>query len=68
MSLIEAFQPSNELKGEITDVSLTYGVQCRYTAFLAVDASRKTAGAGGTTVAVPVPVPQGVRYDTTVGQ
>jgi Ca-activated chloride channel family protein len=43
-------------------------VQCRYTAFVAVDSTRLTAGMHGVTVAVPVPVPEGVRYETTVGE
>jgi hypothetical protein len=37
-----------------------------YTAFVAVDASERTAGQHGTTVYQAVPVPSGVRYDTTV--
>ena len=37
-----------------------------YTAFVAVDASRRTAGSHGTTVHQAVPVPEGVRYQTTV--
>jgi Ca-activated chloride channel family protein len=37
-----------------------------YTAFIAVDSSRRTEGDHGVTVSVPVPVPDGVRYDTTV--
>jgi len=37
-----------------------------YTAFVAVDSLTKTAGETGTTVAVPVPVPDGVKYETTV--
>jgi Ca-activated chloride channel family protein len=37
-----------------------------YTAFVAVDSMTRTAGGHGTTVVVPVPVPEGVRYDTTV--
>jgi len=61
------YEPSKELKGEMTDLSLEYSVQCRYTAFLAVDSSRVTAGGVGVTVAVPVPVPDGVKYETTVG-
>ena len=38
-----------------------------YTAFIAVDSMTRTAVSFGTTVAQPVPVPQGVRYETTVG-
>ncbi len=55
-----------DLCGEIKQVALEYGLMSAYTAFIAVDSSRKTAGDYGTTVAVPVPVPEGVRYDTTV--
>ena len=32
----------------------------------AIPAQRRTAGDHGVTVAVPVPVPDGVRYETTV--
>jgi Ca-activated chloride channel family protein len=38
----------------------------QFTSFVAVDSSARTAGSSGTTVTVPVPVPEGVRYDTTV--
>jgi Ca-activated chloride channel family protein len=37
-----------------------------YTAFITVDSLRQTVGDLGVTVAVPVPAPEGVRYDTTV--
>jgi Ca-activated chloride channel family protein len=37
-----------------------------YTAFVAVDSLTRTSGEHGTTVFVPVPVPEGVRYETTV--
>jgi hypothetical protein len=37
-----------------------------YTSFVAVDATERTAGERGTTVNQAVPVPAGVRYDTTV--
>jgi Ca-activated chloride channel family protein len=57
---------SPELPGQIKQVALEYGLMSAYTAFIAVDSSRKTAGEHGITVAVPVPVPDGVRYDTTV--
>lgn len=51
---------------QITRVALAYGLMSAYTAFVAVDSAHVTAGHHGTTVAVPVPVPDGVRYDTTV--
>lgn len=55
-----------EVAGSIRQVALEYGLMSPYTAFLAVDSSERTEGTYGTTVPVPVPVPQGVRYDTTV--
>lgn len=61
-----AYDTNPDLPGEIRQVALEYGLMSAYTAFIAVDSSRKTAGDHGMTVAVPVPVPDGVRYDTTV--
>lgn len=55
-----------EVQPQITQVALNYNLMSAYTAFVAVDSSQRTAGSHGTTVAVPVPVPDGVRYDTTV--
>ncbi len=55
-----------DLPQEIKQVALEYGLMSAYTAFIAVDSSRQTAGDHGISVAVPVPVPDGVRYDTTV--
>ena len=43
-----------------------YSLMSAYTSFVAVDASERTAGERGTTVNQAVPVPNGVRYDTTV--
>jgi len=60
------YDTNSDLPGEIRQVALEYGLMSAYTAFIAVDSSRATAGGHGTTVAVPVPVPDGVRYDTTV--
>lgn len=54
-------------KREIRDLALQFGLISAYTSLVAVDSSERTTGAYGTTVAVPVPVPQGTRYDTTVG-
>jgi Ca-activated chloride channel homolog len=53
---------------QIKQVALEYGLMSSFTSFVAVDSSIRTAGDHGTTVAVPVPVPDGVRYDTTVPQ
>jgi Ca-activated chloride channel family protein len=50
----------------ITDTALNYGLVSSFTSFVAVDSASRTEGGHGTTVQVPVPVPKGVRYDTTV--
>jgi Ca-activated chloride channel family protein len=62
----EIHAPSEDLRKEITAASIAYGLLSRYTAFLAVDSSNRTKGNHGYGVHVPVPVPDGVRYDTTV--
>lgn len=51
---------------EIKRVALDYGLMSPFTAFVAVDSTRRTEGSEGTTVPVSVPVPEGVRYETTV--
>lgn len=61
-----AWDDSQDFAAGIKHVALDYGLMSQFTSFVAVDSSVKTAGDGGTTVAVPVPVPQGVHYDTTV--
>ncbi len=60
------YDTNPDLPGEIKQVALQYGLMSAYTAFLAVDTTQTTAGDHGVTVAVPVLVPDGVRYDTTV--
>ena len=55
-----------DLPAEIKQVALEYSLMSAYTAFIAVDSTRVTAGDHGVSVAVPVPVPEGVRYETTV--
>jgi Ca-activated chloride channel family protein len=60
------YDTNPDLPGEIKQVALEYGLMSAYTAFIAVDSSRKTSGDHGVTVNVPVPVPDGVRYETTV--
>ncbi len=56
------------LADRIRDTALAYSLASAFTSFVAVDSSRVTEGDHGTTVHVPVPVPEGVRYDTTVGR
>ncbi len=58
--------PDAALEDKIKRVALDYGLMSAYTAFVAVDSSQRTEGAEGTTVPVAVPVPEGVKYRTTV--
>lgn len=58
---------ADAVRTQITQTALDHGLMSAYTAFVAVDSTRQTAGDYGTTVAVPVPTPEGVRYETTVG-
>jgi Ca-activated chloride channel family protein len=60
------YDSNPDLPGEIKQVALEYSLMSAYTAFVAVDSSRQTAGDHGVSVVVPVPVPDGVRYETTV--
>src|SRR6185369_16148556 len=61
-----AWSGSNDLAADIRSTALEYGLMSAYTSFVAVDASERTAGEHGTTVNQSVPVPDGVRYETTV--
>ena len=61
-----AGDPHGELRDAIRNTALRYQLVSNYTSFVAVDSSLKTAGDHGITVRQPVPVPDGVRYDTTV--
>ncbi len=51
---------------QIRSLALEYSLMSDYTAFVAVDSKTRTTADHGTTVAVPVPVPEGVRYETTL--
>ena len=51
---------------QVKQVALEYGLMSAYTSFVAVDSTQHTAGSFGTTVSVPVQVPEGVKYETTV--
>ncbi len=61
-----AMSPNQDVTGQVKQVALEYGLMSAFTSFVAVDSLTHTQGAYGTTVGVPVPVPEGVRYDTTV--
>lgn len=57
---------ARELPDRVKSVALAHGLMSAYTAFIAVDSSERTEGTHGTTVPQGVPVPAGVRYETTV--
>ena len=58
--------PHGELESSIRSTALEYQLMSDYTSFVAVDTSRQTDGEYGVTVHQAVPVPDGVRYETTV--
>jgi Ca-activated chloride channel homolog len=60
------YEAHAELFDEIRQVALDYGLMSAFTAFVAADSTRRTEGEEGTTVPVAVPVPEGVKYETTV--
>jgi Ca-activated chloride channel homolog len=62
------YEPSPYMAKKVKDVALEYRLLSPFTAFIALDASRRTLGEQGTTVPVAVPVPDGVRYETTVSE
>jgi Ca-activated chloride channel family protein len=62
------YSPSPMITERIRQVALDYSLMSQFTAFIAVDSSRRTEGSQGVTVPVSVPVPDGVRYDTTVNE
>jgi Ca-activated chloride channel family protein len=55
-----------EIAPAIRQVALEFGLLSAETAFVAVDSLTRTAGDQGVTLKVPVPVPAGVPYRTTV--
>ena len=61
-----AGDPYGEIGDAIRDTALHYQLVSNYTSFVAVDSSQKTSGDHGITVRQGVPVPDGVRYETTV--
>jgi len=61
-----AGDPGGELQDTITTTALEHQLMSGYTSFVAVDSRARTAGDHGVTVYQAVPVPDGVRYSTTV--
>lgn len=62
-----AWDAGLDLASEVRSVALEYGLMSAFTAFVAVDSTARTEGSHGVSVAVPAPVPEGVRYETAVG-
>ncbi|VAX41849.1 hypothetical protein MNBD_PLANCTO03-1979 [hydrothermal vent metagenome] len=60
------YEPNPTLAGDVKTIALEHNLMSAFTAFIAVDSSRITEGSTGTTVAVPVRMPEGVKYETTV--
>lgn len=58
---------AGRVKQSVLQTALNHNLMSSWTAFIAVDSMTKTAGNFGTTVVVPSPVPEGVKYETTVG-
>ncbi len=56
----------DRVKSHSLELALKHGLMSAYTSFVAVDSMTRTSGEYGTTVTVPVEMPEGVRYDTTV--
>ncbi len=61
-----AGDPYGELGDAIRSTALRHQLVSNYTSFVAVDSSATTGGDHGVTVRQAVPVPNGVRYETTV--
>lgn len=62
------YLPGPGLPNEIKQVALDYSLMSPFTAFIAVDSTSRTDASEGTTVPVAVPVPDGVKYTTTVDE
>ncbi len=60
-------EAADEIRVTVLETALAHNLMSAFTAFVAVDSMTKTEGDFGTTVAVPVPTPEGVKYETTVG-
>jgi Ca-activated chloride channel homolog len=60
------FATAPSVPAQVKDVALRFNLLSGMTSFIAVDSLSSTAGSFGTTVPVPVNMPKGVRYETTV--
>jgi Ca-activated chloride channel family protein len=63
-----SYDSDPQLGQQIKRTALDYNLMSSFTSFIAVDSTRRTVGSEGTTVPVVVPVPEGVKYKTTVDE
>ena len=68
LSDLSIFDVEEDHADQIRRLALSFGLLSDFTSYVAVDASGRTAGDHGTTLPVPLPMPAGVRYQTTVGK
>jgi Ca-activated chloride channel family protein len=67
LSDLQAVGEDPTLPTQIRQVALDFSLMSAFTAFVAVDSLSQTGHAQATTVPQAVPVPEGVKYETTVG-
>ena len=60
------YEADIDMPAQVRQLALEYNLMSAYTAFVAVDSMTRTTGDHGVTVGVPVAVPEGVCYETTV--
>jgi Ca-activated chloride channel family protein len=56
----------DDLMAQGLEIALNYNLVSDWTSFVAIDASEVVEQPGDRTEVVPVPVPEGVNYETTV--
>lgn len=61
-------EADDSLQRRGTDLALNYNLLSAWTSFVAVDASAVVDEPGTRKESVPVPIPEGVRHDTTTGR
>jgi Ca-activated chloride channel homolog len=62
----ESIYEGRDVTADVKGTALAYGIMSEFTSFVAVDSATKTDDEPVRTVVVPVPVPEGVKYETTV--
>lgn len=61
------YEAVNDVEASVRALALEYRLVSAYTSFIAVDSLTRTTSDHGISVTVPAQVPEGVRYETTVG-